>query len=109
MVGPDSVAMTGGWGDDGERPLRELVDRFLPDADLVVAEGWKVGPDAKIDVFRRAAHDDPVFDPEGERADTFLATVTDVPNYQAPHPVFHLSASDHVERLADLLIETLLF
>ena len=41
MAGPEDLAVLGRWGSDGEPPLLELVGRFLRDADIVIAEGFK--------------------------------------------------------------------
>lgn len=109
MVGPGELALVGGWGPEGEPPLRELVDRHLAGADIVVAEGWKAGPDPKVEVYRSAAHADPVYDPDAPVADTFLAMVTDDESFRPSRlSVFLLDAPDHVARLADRIEEALL-
>lgn len=108
LVGPEELALVGGWGPEGERPLRELVDRHLAEAGIVVAEGWKDGPDPKVEVYRAAAHTEPVHDPGSPTADTYLATVTDRPDYRPGHPVFPLHDPAHVRRVADRVQEILL-
>lgn len=108
LVGPGELALVGGWGPGGERPLRVLVDRHLPEAEIVVAEGWRAGPEPKVEVYRAAAHSEPVHHPDSPVADTFLAVVTDRADYRPGHPVFPLHDDAHVQRVADLVEEVLL-
>ena len=68
----------------------------------------KIGPDPKVEVYRAQAHREPVFDAAGPDAHTFLATVTDLEGYEAPHPVFRLSDTDHVVKIADRIVDVLL-
>lgn len=108
MVGPEELALVGGWGPDGERPLRELVDRHLREAEIVIAEGWKAGPEPKVEVYRAEAHPDPIHDPDSPVADTFLAAVTDRDDYRPGHPVYPLGDPAHVQRVADRVEAVLL-
>lgn len=108
LVGPEGLGLVGGWGPAGERPLRELADRHLGEAEIVVAEGWKAGPEPKVEVYRSAAHPHPVHRPGSAVADTFLATVTDRSDYRPGHPVFPLHDPAHVGRVADLVEDVLL-
>lgn len=103
LAGPEDVALVGRWGAGGEPPLAALVDRYLYEADVVVAEGFKLEPFPKIEVFRAAAHRSPIYTPDDPRADSFLAVVTDRREFHARVPVFDLERPDLVERLADLL------
>jgi len=108
VVGPEDLAMLGGWGPEGERPLRELADRWLADAEIVVAEGWKAGPDPKVEVFRVAAHAEPILVSGSADAETFLAVVTDDPGHEPGVPVFSLSDPAYAARVADLVERVLL-
>jgi molybdopterin-guanine dinucleotide biosynthesis protein B len=54
-----------------------LARRYLSDADLVLAEGYRAAPLPKIEVFRRAAADQPIYDPSAPSADQWVALVTD--------------------------------
>ena len=45
--------------------------------DLVLVEGYKAGPFPRIEVFRRAVHDRPLFADAGDAAGSYLAIVTD--------------------------------
>jgi molybdopterin-guanine dinucleotide biosynthesis protein B len=108
MAGPEQVAVMGGWGDGGEPSLETLVARYLEDADVVVAEGFKTSSYPKIEVFRRAAHEHPHFGGDAERDRTYLAILTDVDGFEAPVPVLDIDAPDRFVRLADLVVEALL-
>jgi molybdopterin-guanine dinucleotide biosynthesis protein MobB len=54
-----------------------IARRYLSDADLVLAEGYRAAPLPKIEVFRRAAGDHPIFDPSAPNAREWVALVTD--------------------------------
>jgi molybdopterin-guanine dinucleotide biosynthesis protein MobB len=54
-----------------------LARRYLNDADLVLAEGYRAAPLPKIEVFRRAAGDGPIYDPAAPNAGEWVALVTD--------------------------------
>ena len=103
MAGPRDLALVGGWGEDGEPGLGALVARYLTDADVVVAEGFKVEPFPKIEVFRSAAHTDPIYTHDHPHRTGFLAIATDVPDFEAEAPVFSLDQPDLIDRLADLV------
>lgn len=87
-----------------------LVERFYAGSgyDLVLVEGYKFGPFPKIEVFRRAVHERPVFDPgDAEAARRFLGIVTDDPALRAGIPVVPLDGDPvrgaHVGRVCDLI------
>jgi len=103
LAGPGEIAVLGSWGAGGEMDLTALVERYLGDAEVVVAEGYKIGTHPKIEVFRSAAHPDPLYTRDHPQADTFLAVVTDRPDFSAAVPVLSLDAPDLIERLADLV------
>lgn len=95
---------------EGEPDPRELIARFYGGKgyDLVLVEGYKRGPFPKIEVFRRAVHDSPLFDADDhESVADFVALVTDDPSIAAPGPVIALDAADpagaHVAALADVV------
>src|SRR3954451_1822600 len=88
---------------DPDRLIRELyAGRGY---DVVLIEGWKHGALPKIEVFRRAIHDRPIYDPDDtDAAARFLAIVTDDASVEARCPVIALDPSGaHVRRIADLL------
>jgi molybdopterin-guanine dinucleotide biosynthesis protein MobB len=87
-----------------------LVRRFYAGSgyDLVLVEGYKFGPFPKIEVFRPAVHDRPVFRPDDAgAAGLFLAIVTDDAEFRADVPVIPLDADlrhgSHVLRVCDLI------
>jgi len=108
MAGPSQVAVIGNWGESGELPLAELVARYLADADIVVAEGFKAAPFPRIEVFRRAAHEHPLHGQDPAADATYLAILTDQMGFQAHVPVLDVDDPDRFVRLADLLEGTLI-
>jgi molybdopterin-guanine dinucleotide biosynthesis protein B len=87
---------------DTERDLDldELVALYFNEVDLVITEGYKRGPAPKIEIFRSAAHSEPL----SNRDQTWLAMVSDQ-SLECELPVFGL---DDAAGLADFLIRTLL-
>ncbi len=67
LASPSDFAVVGNWPGE-EMPLSELVDRFLWDADIVLAEGFKTAPEPKVEVFRDAPGSEPFFDAGSDRA-----------------------------------------
>jgi molybdopterin-guanine dinucleotide biosynthesis protein B len=107
LSGPRDFAVVGRW--PGERmELRELVRRFLWDADIVLAEGAKSSMEPRVEVFRKGEHAGPLFrDAEPDRGPT-LALVTDQREAGNSIPTFYLDDPSHVEELADLVVRTFL-
>jgi molybdopterin-guanine dinucleotide biosynthesis protein MobB len=105
LAGPDGFAVVGGWPEGRPAGPLELAVRHLGDVDVVVVEGFKAEPVPKIEIFRRAAHPDPVFPPGSEGADRVIAVVTDDPSYGASLdcPWLHAEAPDLAARLVDLI------
>ncbi|MGH7629249.1 MAG: molybdopterin-guanine dinucleotide biosynthesis protein B [Gemmatimonadales bacterium] len=58
-----------------------LARRYLSDADIVLAEGYRGAPLPKIEVFRRSAGDRPIYDPALENARDWVALVIDQWNH----------------------------
>ncbi len=90
LAGPGQFSVVGTWPAGREMGAAELASRYLSDADVVVVEGFKGESLPKIEIFRRAAHEHPVFDPAGAGASELIAGITDDPDYaaRAPFPVF---------------------
>jgi len=102
LASPSDFAVVGDWPQE-EMPLSELVERFLWDADVVLAEGFKAASEPKVEVFRDAPGSEPLFDPDEERSSRTLALVTDRSGIQLPIPVFDLNDQGVVVGLADFL------
>ena len=69
-----------------QREPQQLAERFLGDADLVLAEGFSHAPGAKIEVLRRACSSQPRCTPE----EGVVALVTDVDEAHPQLPHFEL-------------------
>lgn len=108
MAGPEELGLVGRWGPEREPSLGTLVERFLADTGLVVAEGYKRERFPKIEVFRTAARARPLYRPEHPEAKTWLAVVTDAPDRVDGVRTFSLSDPDLAEALADLVEERIM-
>jgi len=96
----------------GERVLFERTDRdgdpmslarrYLDGADIVLAEGFSAYPLPKIEVYRMACGDKPIYDPSRDNADQWVAVLTDNPSFRAPFPVFRFSDTSWLVSLATL-------
>lgn len=71
-----------------------LTRRYLHDADIVLAEGFKRAPLPKIEVFRRAVSEQPLYDAASSNCREWVAIVTD------DHD---LAADCHVLRFQDTM------
>ena len=77
-----------------EMPLPELVDRYLGDVDLVLAEGYKRGDQLKIELCRAARSTELICTPQ-----ELIAVISDL-RFELECPHFGL---EDVEGVADLL------
>jgi molybdopterin-guanine dinucleotide biosynthesis protein B len=107
LSGPRDFAVVGDWPRE-EMPLSELARRYLWDADLVLAEGFKTSPEPKIEIHRREAHSSPLFDPDDPDSARTLALVTDDPTLESSLPLFALDTPGVIGELADFVERTLL-
>ena len=82
-----------------------LARRYMHGADIVLTEGYKAAPLPKIEVFRLAAGDRPLFDAGAPNASEWVAIVTDDRNLQAPCPVLHFNDTIWLQLLANLAWE----
>ncbi len=71
-------------------------------ADIVLTEGYKAAPLPKIEVFRRAVADTPIYDPTASNAGQWVAIVTDDPDLEADCPVLHFNDTIWLQLLANL-------
>ena len=107
MAGPRDLALVGAWP-RGEMTLAELVRRFLWDAEIVLAEGFKSSPEPKIEIHRREVHLSPLYDTSDSESGRTLALVTDDPTLDLPIPVFPLNGPKLAPSLADFVENVLL-
>ncbi|HVE78729.1 MAG TPA: molybdopterin-guanine dinucleotide biosynthesis protein B [Gemmatimonadaceae bacterium] len=98
MASPDKFALIVRWGD--ELGPEAIAERYMADAGVVLCEGFKRSALPKIEVFRRAAHGAPLYEPG---AAGYVAVVTDVRGLALPFPVFHLDDDGWLEGLAELV------
>ena len=80
-----------------DRDPQQLAERFLGEADLVLAEGFSLSPGDKIEILRRACGKPPRCTP----ADGVIALVSDMDEVFPELPHFAL---DDVVGLADFLL-----
>jgi molybdopterin-guanine dinucleotide biosynthesis protein MobB len=99
MISPDKFALVVRW----EQPLtpQEIAARHMADADIVLCEGFKASELPKVEVFRRAAHDAPLYDPALANAAAWRAMVSDSPVEGLPFPVFRLDRDGWLGALTD--------
>ncbi|KUL97204.1 molybdopterin-guanine dinucleotide biosynthesis protein B [Bosea sp. WAO] len=81
--------------DEPEAKLPELLARLSP-VDLVIVEGFKRDPHAKLEVYRAANGKPPLYPQD----DSIVAVASDTPFPQAGRPVLGL---DDIPSIADLL------
>lgn len=91
VVAPQTIAMVKSM----PSPKLDGLEKYIDDLDLVLTEGFKSGPMPKIEVFRRAAHEEPLC--RGD--DQLIALVTDTA-IDLDVPAFGLN---DVAQLADLI------
>ena len=101
MAAPDKFALIARW--DAELSPEEIAGRYMADADIVVCEGFKMSSLPKIEVFRVAAHPEPLFADRGAHDGRLLAVVTDVPGLTAPAEVVSFASDDWLGRLGDIV------
>jgi len=80
------------------REPAQLAERFLGEADMVLAEGFSLAPGAKIEILRRACGQMP----RCAIADGLIAIVTDMDEIYPSLPHFAL---DDIAGLADFLLD----
>ena len=103
MVAPDKFALIARW--DAELSPEEVAERYMADADIVVCEGFKMSSLPKIEVYRVAAHPEPLFGDGARFGGELLAVVTDVDGLEAPARVLELSSATGLGELAAIVEE----
>jgi molybdopterin-guanine dinucleotide biosynthesis protein B len=101
MAAPDKFALIVRWGE--EMTAEEIAARHMSDADIVVCEGFKRSTLPKIEIFRKAAHSSPLYDPADEASRHYLAIVADAAVDGTSVPVISLDDSAWLDTLADLV------
>ncbi len=101
MAAPDKFALVQRWSE--QLGPREIAARFLGEADVVICEGFKASDVPRIEVFRRAVHDAPLYAADAPNASLYLAMVTDDTTNQWPIATFDIGAPDVVQRLAEVV------
>lgn len=79
-----------------------LARRYMDGADIVIAEGFKAAPLPKIEVYRRAVADKPLYNPRATNAREWVAILTDDPDFQAESTVLHFNDTIWLQLLASL-------
>jgi molybdopterin-guanine dinucleotide biosynthesis protein MobB len=82
-----------------------LARRYLADADIVLAEGYKRAPLPKIEVYRPSLGAPPLYDPASPEAGRWAAIVTDDLDFQAPCKVVRFQDTMWLQLLATLTQE----
>ena len=103
LAGPSNFALMGDWGPGDELSLEELAARYLPEAEIVVAEGYKSAAVPKIEVHRPEVHGEPLYQRGSEDAVHYLAIVTDAVGFEADVPVLDIDGPALASELADLV------
>src|SRR5918999_1017125 len=96
----DKFALVERWSD--EATPEQIAARHMADADLIVCEGFTKSALPKIEIYRRAAHQDPLWAPDPGRA-TWRAIVTDADDFRASVPIFPLSDPRWLDDLASFV------
>lgn len=79
-----------------------LARQYFDGAGIVLVEGFTAAPIPKIEVFRRAASESPLFDPRQPNAGDWVAIVTDDEKFDAPCPVLRFRDTMWLQLLANL-------
>ena len=82
-----------------------LARRYMADADIVLAEGYKRAPIPKIEVFRPSVAPTPIFDPTAPDAHLWTAIVTDDLDFESPCKVIRFQDTMWLQLLASLTTE----
>lgn len=100
VAGPD-LRVTFERRTDDTDPI-ELARQYFEGADIVIVEGYRSAAIPKIEVFRRAASETPIYDPSFPGANLWLAIVTDDEKFDAPCPVLRFRDTMWLQLLANL-------
>ena len=101
MAAPDKFALIVRWND--ELGPEEIAERYMSDADVVICEGFKKSALPRIEIYRAAAHAEPLYGTPEHASARYLAVVTDVPSLSLPVPVIPLADPQWLDTLASLV------
>lgn len=79
-----------------------LARRYLAEADIVLVEGFKAEALPKVEVFRKAVAETPLYDPSRADANRWIAIVTDDAKFEAECPVLRFKDTIWLQLLAGL-------
>jgi molybdopterin-guanine dinucleotide biosynthesis protein MobB len=99
MASPDKFALVMRW--DRELPPEEIAARHFAGADLVLCEGFKASALDKVEIFRREAHETPLWTPGLANAPSWKAVVSDAPMSGFGGQRFALDDAGWLEALCD--------
>lgn len=102
MVSPDKFALVMRWSEELD-PVT-IARTYMAEADLVLCEGFKASAIPRVEVFRRAAHDAPLYDAGHPQAALTRAICCDDPAFQAPCPVIDMTRESWLHELADVVM-----
>jgi len=91
MVSPDKFALVERWSE--ERSPEAIAGAYMADADIVLCEGFKRTALPRVEVFRRAAGEAPIYDAGAPTAKHYRAILTDDDTF-APAGVRMIRFSD---------------
>jgi len=79
-----------------------LARRYFRDADIVLVEGFKAAPLPRIEVYRRAVADAPLYRPDLPNASDWIAILTDDPRFTASCTVLRFTDTVWLQLLSTL-------
>jgi molybdopterin-guanine dinucleotide biosynthesis protein MobB len=82
-----------------------LARQYMDGADIVLTEGYKTAPLPKIEVFRRAVADTPIYNEPASETRQWVALVTDDRAFRADCTVLHFDDTFWLQLLANLAWE----
>jgi molybdopterin-guanine dinucleotide biosynthesis protein MobB len=82
-----------------------LARKYMDGADIVLTEGYKAAPLPKIEVYRKAVADTPIYDGASPSAGQWVAVVTDDRSFRADCTVLHFDDTFWLQLLANLAWE----
>ena len=83
----------------------DLARQYFADMDIILVEGFKTAPIPKIEVFRKEAAKEPLFNPGASNASEWLAIITDDTRYTAPCRVLRFNDTMWLTVLAMMIME----